>query len=327
MATSGTVGLTSLDNAKVIEHALRRCRIKPALQTPEIISTAKESLYLLMLGLANRGLNLWCIETDYMGLTAGQAVYDTPVGTIDVLNVVYSQPSQVTGTDTSDATSITTQLTTATTVKRVGIKLSAASASDTLTLESSADGVTWTTLQTTVKTDWELATWYWFQLDPTVTDTYFRASMGLAATFDEFYLASAIYDLPINQWNRDTYSVINNKSQQGRPSTCYYLEKLLTPRLTLWPVPNNSYDHITLFRHRQIQDIGSLVQTIEIPQRWVQSITWQLAAVLCFELDMVDPQLIPSILTMAQQNLIEAERDETDGAPIFLQPGISVYSK
>jgi hypothetical protein len=327
MATSGTVGQTSLDTAKVIEHALRRCRVKPALQTPEIISTAKESLYMLLVGpMATQGLNLWCVETNYIGLATGQAAYDCPVGTIDVLNVVYSQATRVTGTDSTTATSITTELAAADTVRRVGIKLSATSAANTLLLESSTDGVTWTVLQTHAKTDWATDTWYWFNLDPVISDVFFRASMLTAASFSEFYLATTIYDLPVTAWNRDTFSVINAKTQQGRPSTSYYLERLLTPRVTLWPVPNNDYDHLTLYRHRQIQDIGTLTDTIEIPQRWFDPLVWKLASVLCFELDMVDPALIANIAQMAEKVLAEVENDETDGAPLYIAPAIRAYT-
>lgn len=326
MTTSGTVGTTTVDTAKLLEHAFRRCRVKPALQTPELVASARESLYMLLIMLANRGLNLWCVGVDYIGLGQGQATYVTPVGTIDVLNVIYSQPTQATGTDTSTVTSKTTELSVATEVKRIGVKLSAVTAADTLTLASSTDGITYTTIQTEVKTDWTTGTWYWFDLDPTVTDTFFKASFVAAATLSELYLASAVNDLPITQWNRDTYSVMNDKHRQGRPCTTYYLEKLLTPRITLWPVPDNNYDHLTIFRQRQVQDVGTLTQSIEVPQRWVEGIVWQLASRVAFEVDTVQPELMTLIKQMADASLIEVERDETDGAPIFLQPNIRGYS-
>lgn len=327
MTTSGTVGNTVIDTSKLIEHALRRCRVKPALQTPEIITTAKESLYMLLLTLANRGLNLWCIETDYVGIQTGQSIYDMPAGTIDVLNLVYSQPSRVIGTDTPVTNGLMTQLSGDTQVRRIGVKVSAVTALNTLTIESSSDGAAWTTVKSVMAADFAANTWYWYNLDPSVTATYFRASFSGPASVSEFYLASSVYDLPLTQWNRDTWSAINNKSQQGRPSTSYYYEKLLNPRVTLWPVPNNDYDHLTVFRHRQVQDIGTLVQTVEVPQRWMEGIVWQLASRLCFELDIVDPSMIPNILTMADKNLLEVESNETDGAPIMLQPQISVYTR
>jgi hypothetical protein len=273
---------------------------------------------MLMLGLASEGLNLWCVETHYVGFNANQATYQAPAGTIDVLNAIYSQATRTTGVDVTDATSVTTTLASSTTVSRIGVKFSVVPASGTLTI---------TGLAAQTRTDWAANTWYWFNLDPTVTGTVFAATFSVAATFSEFYLASGIYDLPLTQWNRDTWSTINNKAQQGRPSTCYYYEKLLTPQVTLWPRPNNQYDHLTLFTHRQIQDVGSLTQSIEIPQRWFEAICWQLAVRIAFECEFVDPALIGNITAMADRTLGEVEMGESDGAPIYLQPAIAVYNR
>ena len=43
MTTSGTIAATTFTTNKVLEHALRRCRVKPALQTPEVVQTALEN--------------------------------------------------------------------------------------------------------------------------------------------------------------------------------------------------------------------------------------------------------------------------------------------
>lgn len=326
MSTSGTVALTNLDTVKIIEHAFRRCKVPTAKQTAEAVMIAKENLYLLLTALSNRGLNLWCVETQYVGLTDDKATYVAPAGTVDILNVIYTQPTRTEGTDTTAATSVATELDASTQIYRIGIKCSAITASDTLTLAQSANGSSWTTISTHTKTDWATSTWYWFNLDPSVTNVHFRASFGSAATFTEFYLASALYDLPVSQWNRDTWSTLNNKNTSGRPSTCYYFEKKLTPQLTLWPVPNNNYDHLTLFLHRQIQDVGTMVQNIEVPQRWVESIIWQLTVRLAFELPEVPGDIISAVTAMSQQFLLEVEDEESDGAPLYITPNIRGYT-
>lgn len=327
MATSGTVATTTLNTAVLLEHAFRRVRILPAQQTPEMVATAKESLYMLLLNLANRGLNLWCVQSDLVGLFSGTAKYQLPAGTVDVLNVVYCQPTRLTGTDTAAATSVTTDLGSAATVKRVGLKFDAITVSETITLESSSDGITWTILKTITKTDWATDMWYWYELDTLTTAQYFRVSAIAAITVAEFYLASQTADLPVIQWNIDTWAAINNKAQVGRPSTNYYLERRLTPQLTLWPVPNNDYDHLQVFVQREVQDIGTLQQQIEVPQRWLEAITWQLAVRLAFEIPQVDPSLISAVQQMAVTTMAEAEREETDGAPIALAPNITVYTR
>lgn len=327
MATSGTVATTTIDTAKLIEHAVRRCKIPTAQQTPELISSAKESLFILLLSLASRGINLWCVEKQLIGLGSGQATYVTNPGTIDILNVVYSQPTRVTGTDTAAADSITTELDSATSVVRIGLKFSTVDASGTLTLSSSTDGVVFTSLLTSTKTDWSTGKWYWFDIPVVSAATYYKASLGTSLVTTEFYLASSVYDLPVSQWNRDSWVVINNKNQTGSPSTSYYLEKLRTPQLTLWPVPNSDYNHLSLTCHRQIQDVGTLTQEMDIPGRWYEGIIWQLALRVAFEAPDVDPARLQVIVQMAQQYLLEAEYDETDGAPISISPGIGVYTR
>jgi hypothetical protein len=325
MTSSGTVGTTTIDTAKVLEHALRRCKIKPGLQTPEVVETARESLFLLLTSLSARGLNLWCVDKVLVGLTAAQATYVLPTGTLDVMNVVYSQPTPVVGTTSSGVNSLTSTLTETAIVVRIGVKCSAVTATSTLTLEA-YDG-SWSTLSTTAKTDWEPDTWYWFDIDPSATGTAFRATFNAAATVSDICLATAVRDLPMSQLNRDTWASMPNKTAPGRPSVNYFLEKKLTPQLTLWPVPSTDADCLLLYAHRQPQDVGTLTQTLEIPVRWYNPFIWQLAALLCFELDMVDAAVIPIVTQMAEKSVIEAERSETDGSSMFIQPNIGVYTR
>lgn len=327
MATSGTVATTTIDTAALIEHSTRRCGLPTSGQTPEFIQAAKESLYILLLSLANRGINLWCVEKQLIGCNTGQAVYPSNAGTIDILNVLYSQPTRATGTDTNTTTSYTTQLTSTTQIVRIGVKFSAVVAADTLVLSHSSDNTTWTTIVSKAKTDWTTGTFYWFDMPIVPTDTYFKISTTGLCTVSDFYLAPTVSDIPVTQWNRDTWAAIPDKSKLGHPSTSYYLEKLLIPQITLWPTPDTNYNHLSLFCHRQVQDMGTLIETIEIPNRWIEGITWQLALRIGFETPGVDPERLSQVIKMAQQYLLEAEGDETDGAPVFLQPNISVYTR
>jgi len=327
MSTSGTIATTTIDTAAVVEHAFRRIGKPASSQTPEGITIAKECLHLLLTGLASRGYNLWCVERVYMGLESGKQTYVTPPGTIDVLNVVYSQPTQATGTDTTTANSTTTLLTSSTTIVRVGVKFSSIAASDTIVIASSDDDVTYTTRSTLTKTNFAADTWYWLALDPSAAAYYWKVSTTSNSVASSFYLATTVYDLPVMQWNRDDFMVLNDKRRLGRPSTNYMFERLIDPQIVLWPVPNNSNDHLTLMRHRQVMDVGTLTQTLELPQRWVDAIIWQLSSKLCFELEGVDPQRIALVVDQADKNLLMAEGDESDGAPIYLSPRIGVYTQ
>lgn len=326
MSTSGTVAQTVLDTAVVLEHAMRRCGIPASAQTPESVEIGKQNLYLLLLNLANRGLNLWCIEKDLMGLEQGRGTYTLPAGTLRLLNVVYSSATRVTGTDTVAAASVTTELTGSTKVVRYGFKPTA-NVTAAFTVESSGDGITWTTQQTLASADWVAGTWYWFDLDPAPTAGYYRISSATNFTLTEFYLASAISDLPMTQFNRDEYTQQVNKTYQQRPCTNFYYDKQVAPTITLWPTPTNDYDQLSVWRHRFVQDVGTLTQQIEVPQQWMEAIVWQLAARLAYEVQGVDQGRRTEVIQASERFLMDAEMSETDNAPLYFVPGIGVYTR
>lgn len=326
MATSGTVGRTVIAVDKIIEHAVRRCKLNPAIQSNETLQIARDNLFLLMLSLANRGLNLWCVETNYIGLMANKATYDMPVGTIDVLNLMHSKPQRSEGTDTIGGTSFQTELSGATTIVRIGLLFDVISASDTVLIQSSEDGLVWDTVQSITKTDWAVDEWYWINLDPIVDAVFFRITTTNAITVNEFYLANSIADRYIDRFNRDDYLNLPNKQTLGIP-TNYYYERKTNPRVTLWSVPNNNYDHLTLVRHRQIQDIGSYTNEVELPNRWLEAIIWQLAERLAFEIKDVDPAVLSIIQPMVVRTMTDVEVEETDGASIVLTPAIAGYNR
>lgn len=321
MATSGTLGTMVIDTAILLEHAFRRAGLSVSKQTPETVDAARESLYLLLLNLSNSGLNLWCLETVYVGLTPQQAKYQLPVGTLDATNVIFSQPT-IAATSTAAASPVTLNVGAAQLVTRVGVAISNFTSSDTITLSYSTDNVAWTVAA--AQTGNLMAT-MWFNIDPTVSAQYWKVATTSSSTIT-IALASAIYDLPVTPWSRDTYQAINNKDTAGRPSTSYLLERKLDVSITLWPVPTALWDHLTVVRHRQVQDIGSLSQQIEVPQRWLEGIAWETAFRIAVEVPGVDPSRIDLCGKMAEKYVFDASDDESDGMPLRIAPSISGYT-
>ncbi len=110
MATSGTVSTTQFTTRQVIDHAYRRCRLGAQQITSEMIDIANDQLYLVLSNLANRGVQLWCIERTVMPLYEGQGAVTLPLGTVDVLNTNLRTLQQALGTESSTATTFTTTL-------------------------------------------------------------------------------------------------------------------------------------------------------------------------------------------------------------------------
>lgn len=85
MTTTGTASF-NLDLNDLIEEAFERCGSE--VRTGYDFRTARRSLNLLTIEWANRGINLWTIEQGSIPMVTGQATYDLPVDTIDLLDQV-----------------------------------------------------------------------------------------------------------------------------------------------------------------------------------------------------------------------------------------------
>lgn len=307
MATSGTIGLTRIDTAKFLEKAIRRCGLTPQMLTPEIVTTALESLFMLLLSLSNRGLNLWCLDRKLLPLTVGQATYVLPIGTQDVLNLLLSTCNDV---DSG-------------TVVRIGVKFSVLPTAS-INLQTSPDNIAWTTVKTyTAPT--VVGQYSWYDLDPAITADYFQiASDGVV---QNLVLSSMNSEIVVTPLNRDEYANQPNKTFQSSTITSYYFEKLVTPQITVWPVPSDDTKCLVLYRYRQIEDVGTLTQELELPSRWYEAISWHWSARLAFELPGVDPARRAEVVQMANTMTIEVESGETDSAPTFFAPRIGVYTR
>jgi hypothetical protein len=76
-------------------------------------------------------------------------------------------------------------------------------------------------------------------------------------------------DLTITRISVSTYATIPNKLSQGRPIQIW-IERLDTPRFTVWPVPDNSQQYILVYwRLRRIQNAGEGVNTMDMPFRFI----------------------------------------------------------
>jgi hypothetical protein len=85
MTTSGTA-VFNLDVSDLIEESFERCGQE--LRTGYELKTARRSLNLLTVEWSNCGINLWTIEQGVISLVQGQATYNLPTDTIDLLDMV-----------------------------------------------------------------------------------------------------------------------------------------------------------------------------------------------------------------------------------------------
>jgi len=330
MATSGTVGTTRITTNKLIEKAARRTGLMPQALTPEIVDTAIEDLFMLMMSLSSRGLNLWCVDQQFLPLKADQRTYTLPVGTIDVLNVMHCTPSKPSYVQTNGVNEVTVDL--ADTYKLVfGGVLFDANPTVTTLFQGSDDGVTWTTLKSLLTTELQPVGYHnWFQFNESPNHRYFRlyaATYDPVATPTTLELVTGLREIAVSAFNRDDYANQPNKASSSATVTNYFFEKLMEPQVTCWPVPSVSSNFLRMYRYRQVQDIGQMMNEIEVPTRWLESVVWHLALRLSFELPGIDPERRKEVAQMAATFTVEAEGNETDNSPVYFRPNIGVYTR
>jgi hypothetical protein len=327
MAYSGTISQTTFNTRRVIDSAARRCRIPAQALTAEYIDDATDTLHLLLSDLPNHGLQLWTIERQIYPLYNGVSNITTDVGTVDILNSNLRSLQTLSGTNTDTSTSRTVDFTTATAVTTVGVKWSATAVP--IALERSDDNVTWTTVQTETPSA-SSGEWTWYDLASNVAARYFRvrATSG-TLSFSQIYLGNTPTEIPLARLNRDDYTNLPNKTfSSQRPLQFWFDRRVSQPIMRLWPVPNADAEtsQIVLWRQRQIMDVGTLTEELEVPQRWYEAVVSLLAAKLAFEIPEVDASLIPLLDQKASQALYMARMEERDNSPITIAPNISMYT-
>lgn len=329
MGYSGTVSLTVFSNRKIIDHAYRRCRIPSALITAEYIEIAKDQLYLLLSNMANEKIPLWCVEKQLYPLYEGMGGVTLDVGTVDILNANLRTLSEVDGSVTTAVDRWTLAAYAETTVTTVGIFWSGASSP--YAIEYSADNVTWVTAQTQANPEAVSGEWTWVDLTTVLSASYFRvrATTGDLNT-SVVYFGYNPSEIPLYRMNQDDYTNLPNKVFQSNRPLQYWLDHQLPQKIMrMWPIPNAQAEtsQLVVWRQRQVMDVGSMTDELEVPQRWYDAVVGGLAAKLSLEIPEVDTQLIPILRSEARDALALAWAQERDNSPTYIAPNISMYTR
>jgi hypothetical protein len=352
MSTSGTVGQTVITVQQLIDSGARRAGKLAEELTSEQIAASTQSLYYLLSNLANRGIQYWCIEKTVVGLNPDHYIYYLPVGTVDVLNANYrTVTSNTTGYYSSSGVASYAfdgvgqnicQLTNNTGVigisngtgqniymATVGI-LPAISGNVTINIQYSMDNITWTTLYSPGASSWVAGTWLYYDLDPSASAPFWRIQQAAGPNMGVYQVVfgSAPIEIPLARLNRDDYTNLPNKNFTSyRPLQYWFDRNIPQPAMYLWPTPQSIQPHLVVWRHRQVQDVGALSGSIEIPQRWYLAIQNMLAHQMAMELPQVDPTKVVYLEQQAEKYWFMAEQEERDKSPIYFAPNITPYTK
>lgn len=138
-----------------------------------------------------------------------------------------------------------------------------------------------TTLNLILKT-WGTKERLWIRTEVSVTLVAAQTAYVLtdARRVDSVRRRIAGIDTPLNDLSRSDYELLPNKSGTGTPVSYYFDPQRTTRTLNVWPAPTAAIAANTTLRvtyHRVIEDIDALSNEADVPQEWLEALTFALA--------------------------------------------------
>ena len=301
MATSGTYAFNP-SLGEIVLYAYNLCEVRNTAIAQEHMEAARMSTNLLLANWANRGVNLWAVDLVTVNFNQTPAIL-TAVGNGTSATLTYATPS-------TPVYTIGTQITVAGTSGVNGLQTVTASSNGSVSFASSYVG---TSTGGTISTSTPAAT---YSIDPNTVvmlDAYVENTSNAAQPIDRIIL-------PVS---RTEYASYPNKQQVGFP-TVFWMDRLIAPQVTLWPVPDGtSSQTLKYYRVRQIQDAAYTGgQTVEIPYLWLEAFAYNLALRLAIIWNAAKVQLLKPL---ADEAYSVAAEQNVETAQQYISPQIQGY--
>lgn len=130
-------------------------------------------------------------------------------------------------------------------------------------------------------------------------------------------------DRPIMPVSRSEYASYSTKTTQGAP-TVYWFDRLLSPTITLWPVPDGqTTTYLRYYRVRQIQDASMAGNTqVEIPYMWLEAF----ADGLAYRLARIwKPEMAVALKAQADESYKIAADQNIETSNVYFSPLVGGY--
>ena len=124
-------------------------------------------------------------------------------------------------------------------------------------------------------------------------------------------------DIGMTRISRQEYLSIPTKTTQGRP-TQFYINRQITPTLTIWPVPENSTDALIYYRVRRIEDADAATNNPDIPFRFLPCLISGLAYYIAMKFS---PEKLPVLKQIYDEEWTRAAAEDRDNVSLHLVPG------
>ena len=137
------------------------------------------------------------------------------------------------------------------------------------------------------------------------------------------------FEVKLGRLSIDQYALLPNKTIQSRPNSYYIKRNQSNLNIYLWPVPDSvaATKTLSIWYNRNIMDITSLNEEIDVPQRWLEAIVAKLAFSLAIvSTEVKDQGLLNLLGASAQESMMNAWKGDSDGASISIMPNIRCYN-
>ena len=153
----------------------------------------------------------------------------------------------------------------------------------------------------------------------------YQVPANTVVMLDAYYsinTGSALIDRIMLPVSRTEYASYTNKTQQGSP-TVFWFDRLLSPTVTLWPVPNGQQAFFKYYRLRQTQDANlTNGQNVEIPWYFLEAYVLGLA----YRLALIWAQdRVPMIKPLADEAWAIASTQNVETANTYIAPVVNGY--
>jgi len=123
-------------------------------------------------------------------------------------------------------------------------------------------------------------------------------------------------DYEVERISRGEYLTFPNKTDQGRPSQ-FFLNRQIQPVITLWQTPENSTDQLIYYYVQRIEDADALVNTTDLPFRFLPCMVAGLAYYLAMKRA---PERLQILKAVYEEEFQRAAEEDEDRVSLKLQP-------
>jgi hypothetical protein len=200
----------------------------------------------------------------------------------------------------------------------------------TIVVETSSDGVTWSTIAQFPKIPYPAGKIVWQQAPQSISLQYIRIreTGGLILDIAELYFSEITQDILMTNISRSEYMSLPQKTTTNGLPNQYFLDRQITPQLYIWPFPTTNVGvvnplvqppymntYILLIEYKgALLDAGSLFNTPEIPSRFYEAMVSQLAVRLAIKKGKADK--IDLLRDLAATAWNSARAEDTERVPM-----------